>query len=120
MTIISILASMLLPTVARAYRKAKGVAEELEAPEIELLLLESSRKYCSANPQFCFTNKSDFAEKCALAPKCRDWMYMRYTEFVPFNYSDPTNKLVLSVRLGRRYATLYTFTKGRLSIEPQR
>ncbi len=110
---------MLLPTLAKAYRRAKGMAEEFEAEGIAELLLHSSRRYCIANPQFWFTNKSDFIEKCALAPKCHDWLDMPRTEFVPFNYTDATNKTVLSVHLGPRYRTLYTFTKGQLSIEPE-
>ena len=40
------------------------------------------------------------------------------TEFVPFNYLDPTNQTVLSVHLGPRHATLYAFTKGTLSVRP--
>ncbi len=117
--ILAILASLLLPAVWRAYSKAKGMSEEWEAPEIANLLCNSSRNYCAANPGFYFTNKSDFAEKCALAPKCRDWMDRASTEFVPFHYLTSTNLVVLSVHLGRREATLYSFPRGQLSIQPE-
>jgi prepilin-type N-terminal cleavage/methylation domain-containing protein len=117
--IIAILASLLLPAIARVYHRAKGMAEEMEAPEIEHLLLGETRNYCAANPQYNFDSRSDFADKCDLAPKCRDWVEASTTEFVPFNHLDPTNKLVLAVHLGRNHASLYVFSKGDLSIRPE-
>ena len=41
------------------------------------------------------------------------------TEFVPFGYLDSTNKTVLTVHIGRRHATVYSFTVGVLSILPE-
>jgi len=120
MVIITILASLLLPTVARAYSRVRGFAEEWEAPEVAEMLRKESRGYCAAHPQYNFASKSDFADKCVLAPKCRDWIQAWRTDFVPFNYLDPTNTIVLSVHLGPRHATLYAFTKGDLSVHPQR
>lgn len=119
MVIIAILASLLLPAVFRAYDRAKGIAEELEAPEVAYLLRTASQNYCMANPQFQFTSKADFTSKCLFAPKCHDWVRAASTEFFPFNYLDSTNKVVLSVHIGRRHATLYTFNKGTLSIRPE-
>lgn len=72
--IIGILASLLLPTVARAYSRVRAMAEETEAPEIVRLLLGETRGYCARNPQYHFDSKSDFADKCGLAPKCKDWV----------------------------------------------
>jgi len=72
--ILAILASLLLPAVARAYGRARGFAEEFEAPEVASMLCHSTRNYCAANPQFQFTSKTDFADKCRPAPKCRDWI----------------------------------------------
>jgi prepilin-type N-terminal cleavage/methylation domain-containing protein len=120
MVIIAILMAMLLPTITRAYSRITGQAEEWEASEIEDLLLKETRGYCTANPQFKFDSKSDFADKCALAPKCRDWVNASRTEFVPFTFQDSTNKLVLSVHIGRNHATEYDFTKGQISIDPRR
>ncbi len=117
--ILAILMSLLLPAGSRAYGRAKGMTEEWEAPGIAEQLCNSTRRYCAANPTFYFTNKSDFVEKCSLAPKSRDWMNRSSTEFVPFHYLDPTNRIVLKVHVGRRQATEYAFTKGKLSIEPE-
>lgn len=119
MCILAILASLLLPAVARAYGRARGFAEEFEAPEVASLLLRESRNYCAANPQFDFTGKTDFADKCHLWPKCRSWVEAAATEFDPFSYLTPTNQIVLQVHLGPRQRTLYSFTRGDLSIRPQ-
>ena len=117
--ILAILASLLLPAVARAYGRARGFAEEFEAEEIASLLLTQSRKYCVANAQFQFTSKRDFADKCCLVPKCRGWMEAAATEFVPFDFLTSTNQVVLQVHLGPRHRTHYSFTRGDLSIMPE-
>jgi prepilin-type N-terminal cleavage/methylation domain-containing protein len=117
--ILSILASLLLPAVARAYARAKGMAEEIEAPEIASMLRNETRNYCAANTRFQFTSKIDFADKCRLAPKCRNWIDAAATEFVPFDYLAPTNQIVLQVHLGPKQRILYSFTKGDLSIRPE-
>jgi prepilin-type N-terminal cleavage/methylation domain-containing protein len=117
--IIAILASMLMPALFRAYRRAKGMAELIEAPAVEEMLLKETRAYCAGNAQYHFDTKSDFKTKCQLAPKCQDWLDASSTEFVAFTYLDSTNKTVLSVHLGPKRETLYSFTKGDLSIRPE-
>jgi prepilin-type N-terminal cleavage/methylation domain-containing protein len=116
--ILAILASLLLPAVSRAYGRAKGMAEVMEADEVASLLRHETRNYCAANPQYQFSSKADFADKCQLAPKCRDWLEATATEFVPFTYLDSTNETVLQVHLGPKHKTLYAFTKGELSLRP--
>jgi len=119
MVIIAILASLLLPAVARAYGRARGMAQEWEAGEVAERLERETRGYCAAHPQYIFLSKSDFADKCTLAPKCLDWVQARSTEFVPFNYLDPTNLIVLTVHLGPKHRTVYAFTKEELTVRPQ-
>lgn len=118
MVIIAILAGLLLPTVARAYRRVRGWAEVNEAPEVAELLRHATRSYCKANPNFAFASKSDFESKCLLNPKCRVWVEASLTQFVPFGYADPTNEIVLTVFLGPRHDTVYSFTKQELSAWP--
>ncbi len=118
MVIIGILASMLLPTISRVYERIKGTAEEFEAPAVAELLLSETRRYCGANPLYRFNSKSEFANKCGLAPKCRDWVMRTRTDFVPFTYLSPTNLVVLSVHIGRKHLTSYAFSKGELSMMP--
>jgi prepilin-type N-terminal cleavage/methylation domain-containing protein len=114
--IIGILLSLLMPALFRAYHRVKNMADEQEGPQVAQLLRRGVQGYCAANPQFRFDNKSDFLDKCRPLPKCRDWVERSETEFVPFDYTAPTNKTVLSFHFGRKHAILYTFTKGDLSI----
>ena len=119
MSILAILASLLLPAVARAYGRVRGFADEFDAPSIASMLVHESRNYCAANRKFQFTSKADFADKCHLWPKCRSWIEARSTEFVPFDFLTPTNQLVIQVYLGPRHRTVYSFTSGDLSIRPE-
>ena len=118
MVIIGILASLLLPTVARVYSRVRAMSEEIEGSEIVSLLLMETRGYCARNPRFRFDSKSDFAEKCGLAPKCRGWVQASRTDFLPFSYLDSTNKIVLVFHVGRNRATHYAFDVGELSTRP--
>jgi prepilin-type N-terminal cleavage/methylation domain-containing protein len=120
MAIIAILAALLLPTVARAYNRIKGAAELMEADEVADMLVKETRGYCTAHPQYNFGSKSDFVDKCLLAPKCQNWVQASTTVFVPFTYLAPTNEIVLSVYLGPKQATLYAFTIGELTVRPER
>src|SRR4051794_29912124 len=69
LAIIAILASMLLPTVLRAYTRAREFDEEMSGPSIIEMIRNQSRNYCIGHPVFQFTSKSDFAQKCAFGPK---------------------------------------------------
>jgi prepilin-type N-terminal cleavage/methylation domain-containing protein len=114
--IIAILASMLLPTVSRVHRRAKAMSEEIEEPAVAELLRHEVRNYCAGHTQYQFDSKADFADKCVLAPKCRQWIDASPTVFVPFNNLDSTNKIVVSFHYGRKYAYTDDFTKGDLTL----
>ena|ERR1044071_6686091 len=114
--IISILASLLLPVVSRVYRRAKAMSEEMEEPVIAEMLRHEIRNYCAGRAQYQFDSKADFADKCALTPKCRQWIETSHTVFVPFNNLDSTNKVVVSFHFGNRYGNTDTFTKGDLTV----
>ena len=103
-----------------AKKGKRAQAELIEAPEIAHMLKQETRNYCAANPKYQFASKSDLVTKCVLAPKCRIWVQTSTTEFVPFNFLDAKTNIVLSVHLGPKLATLYQFTKGDLSIRPER
>lgn len=114
--IVAILLSMLVPALMRAFTRARGMAEWADAPEVAGLLTHETREYCRGNRTYLFNSKDDFAEKCRLAPKCRDWVHKRSTDFVPFDSLSPTNLTVLTVHVGSgKYTAIYTFTKGDLS-----
>ena len=120
MAIIAILASLLLPAVFGAYNRIKGFAEEFESDDVAHMLKHETCNYCAAHPQYQFGSKSELAEKCVLAPKSRNWVQAPTTDFVPFTYLDATNKVVLSVYIGPKHRTVYQFTKGDLSVRPER
>jgi prepilin-type N-terminal cleavage/methylation domain-containing protein len=117
--IISILASLMLPAIARAYSKVRGMAQEWEAGEVLFLVTSETQRYCAAHPRYFFPSKSDFVEKCGFAPKPKDWVQAPATEFVPFGFPDDTNKIVLTFHIRRKHATVYSFKKGELTITPQ-
>jgi type II secretory pathway pseudopilin PulG len=114
--IISVLASLLLPTVLRAYLRAREFDEEMEGGSIIEMIRTESRNYCVGHPAFQFSGKADFAQKCMFAPKPGQWVLGSRSEFVPFGYLDPTNKIVLSVHYGRGQAQYHAFTRGELSL----
>jgi prepilin-type N-terminal cleavage/methylation domain-containing protein len=114
--IIGILSSLLLPAVLRAYTRAREFNEDMEGPAIIQMIRSESRNYCVGHPTFQFTSKADFAEKCAFAPKPGAWVTAWKSQFVPFSYTDPTNKIVLSFHYGRKQRQYQEFTRGDLSI----
>jgi prepilin-type N-terminal cleavage/methylation domain-containing protein len=116
--IIGILASLLLPAVSRAYRRAKAMSEEMEEPAIAEMLRDRVRNYCAVHAQYQFDTKADLEDKCALAPKCRQWIEESHTGFIPFNHLDSTNKIVVSFQYGRNYGRTEDFTKGDLTVTP--
>ena len=116
--IIAILSSLLLPAVLRAFARVNGFAQEMDANTIFELLLKETQNYCAAHPQYQFGDKSDFADKCGLAPKCKDWVHASATQFIPFTYLDPTNLVVLTFHYGRNRATVHEFNIGELCRRP--
>lgn len=116
--IIGILFSMLMPTLAKVYRRAKAMSEEWDEGAVASMLAAEVRAYCAAHRVYQFDSKADFAEKCSLGPKCRDWINAARTEFVPFNNLDATNKTVVTFHYGRNHSHTEAFSKGQLTLPP--
>ena len=114
--IIAVLLSMLLPALAGAYRRAKAMSEEMEEGSVAELLRGQVRRYCAGRTQYQFSAKIELEDKCALAPKCRQWIEDSHTDFVPFTNLDSTNKVVVTFHYGRNYRYTDNFTKGELTI----
>ncbi|MGH7969940.1 MAG: type II secretion system protein [Limisphaerales bacterium] len=118
LVILGILASLLLPALLGAYNRARALEDEWNAEAVLEMLQKEIRGYCAAHAQYNFNDKYELADKCGIAPKCRDWIDFPLTEFTPFTYLDPTNKIVLTFHVGRKHATVYSFQKWELT-EPR-
>jgi prepilin-type N-terminal cleavage/methylation domain-containing protein len=118
LAIITILASLMLPAIARAYSKVRGITQEWEADEVLSMLTTQTRRYCGAHPKYDFPTKAVFVQKCGFTPRPQNWVEASATEFVPFNFRDPTNEIVLTFHIGRNHATIYSLSKGELTITP--
>ena len=92
------------------------MSDEWEAPDVAHLLKIETRRYCAANLQFRFDSKNDLADKCHLTDKSRRWVIAGATDFTPFDYLSPTNKLVLAIHIGRRHSVNYYFSKWDLTV----
>jgi homogentisate 1,2-dioxygenase len=79
------------------------------------MLRDKVRDYCAVRAHYQFDTREDLANKCALAPKCRQWIAASPTVFVPFNHLDPTDKIVISFHYGRNCARSEEFSKGDLT-----
>jgi hypothetical protein len=95
------------------------MSQEWEAGDVLSLLTAETQRYCAAHPQYLFSTKSDFVDKCGFAPKPQGWVQAPATEFVPFGFQDDTNKVVLTFHIGPKRATVYSFSKGDLTITLQ-
>ncbi len=107
---------MLLPAVMKAYNRARSVVGGIDIPRAADRVIERSQTYCIANPRFSFTNKSDFAVKCGIDPRTRNYFQDASTAFVPFHYLTPTNAVVLTFRYGKNDKNQMAFTRGQLTI----
>ena len=116
-TIIGILASLLLPALARAYSRVRAFEQEWDEGPVFSMLAKETQAYCATHPRYRFLSKSDLVEKCYLAPKPNAWVLARTTEFVPFGFMDDTNLIVLTFYIGPKHTT-NSFTKGELTITP--
>jgi type II secretory pathway pseudopilin PulG len=116
--IIAILSSLLLPALARAYKRATAMQDEFEAGVVFEMLLKHSRSYCSGHTNFTFQTTEDFAEKCDIPSKARYWLRRSSTEFQPFGSQDPTNLVVLRFHYGPKLRDISGFDVGTLTVRP--
>jgi prepilin-type N-terminal cleavage/methylation domain-containing protein len=119
MVIISILVSLMMPSMMKAYRRAKAFGEEADSDEVFRMIRVSAVTYCTRTTNFQFATKAEFADKCNLGPKPRDWIGDSRTQFVPFGYKDITNKTVVTFHYGNQNRESFAYTKGDLSIRPE-
>ena len=92
MAIILILASLMLPALAKGLRKARGLANHLGGPSgIEMRIGEVATNYSRyrlAHPHHGRMSRRTFVTELNLSPTCEAWLNLRSVEYRPFAASD--------------------------------
>jgi prepilin-type N-terminal cleavage/methylation domain-containing protein len=101
MAIIAILVSLMLPSFARALRKARGLGDHLGGPGgIEMRIDEVITKYTryrAANPTHGKLSRKAFIDQLQLSSTAEAWLSLHSVEYRPFAASDPTQQLAIIV-----------------------
>ena len=101
MAIIAILASMMMPAMGKALRKARGITGHLGGPggiemRIDEVITNYSR-YRLANPTHGLLNRSAFIRALQLSPRAEEWRKLRSVEYRPFSAADPAQQPAIIV-----------------------
>jgi prepilin-type N-terminal cleavage/methylation domain-containing protein len=88
MSIIAILASLMLPGLARALRKARGLGEHLgSAGGIQMRIEEVATNYTryrQAHPNHARLSRKEFVQQLNLSPAAETWLNLKSVEYRPF------------------------------------
>lgn len=101
MVIITILASLLLPVLAKALRTARGLGNHLGGPggvamRIDEVIINYTH-YRAANPQHSKLSKNAFIANLHLSPTAEAWLNLKSVEYRPFAAADPTQQVAIVV-----------------------
>lgn len=92
MAIIAILVGLMLPPLAKALRKARGLGGHLGSPTgIEMRIDEivaSYTRYRTANPTHGRMNKKTFIRELGLSARAEAWLSLKSVEYRPFSSTD--------------------------------
>src|SRR5512140_110870 len=100
-TIISILASMLLGAVGRAYVRAKRFGAEMDGPAYVDELRSKLIVYVQAHPTFPALSREALIRECNISSRSAAFLRSREVTYVPFASADSDDKVVLIQRTGK-------------------
>jgi prepilin-type N-terminal cleavage/methylation domain-containing protein len=120
MAIISILASLLLTAVNRAYQRVRRFAGEVDEPayveEIRAKVITLTRR----DPAFPTLSLDGLVKECDLSSRCAAFLRSAEVTYVPFAGTDPDAKLVIIHRIGSAsQQQLMVYSKGWLCTPDQ-
>ena len=101
MAIIAILASLMLPAMARALRKARGLGQHLGGTggiqmRIDEVITNYTR-YRAANPRHGTLSRKAFIHDLQLSETAEAWLNLKSVEYRPFAGVDPTQQVAIVV-----------------------
>ena len=101
MAIIGILVSLMLPSLARGLRIARGLGDHLGGPggiqmRIDEVITNYTR-YRAANPTHGKLSRRAFVNALQLSPGAEAWLNLTSVEYRPFAAADPTQQLAIVV-----------------------
>lgn len=101
MVIICILASLMLPAMAKALRRARGLADHLGNPTgVQVQIQEVTSQYTpyrAAHPNHNKLNRKAFIHELRLSAAAEAWLNLKSVEYLPFAGADPTNQAAIIV-----------------------
>ena len=101
MAIIAILASLMLPAMGKALRKARGLAGHLGGPggvqmRIDEVITNYTR-YRTANPTHGTLSRKAFVHELQLSARAEAWLSLKSVEYWPFASTDPAKQPAIIV-----------------------
>jgi prepilin-type N-terminal cleavage/methylation domain-containing protein len=101
MAIVAILASLLLPAVGKALRKARGLGTHLGGPGgVEMRIDEvitNYTRYRLANPTHGGLSRKAFIHELRLSASAEAWLSLKSVEYRPFASTDPADQPAIIV-----------------------
>ena len=101
MAIILILASLMLPALAKGLRKARGIGGHLGSPGgIQMRIDEvvtNYTRYRLAHPNHAKLSRRQFVQQLNLSPTAEAWLSLKSVEYKPFAATDPLEQPAIVV-----------------------